>query len=290
MSYTPKNWVCGETITADGLNNMEDGIQEALECCSGGGDSGYECSEATVTFFEETVMVNRGTGELQYIGTLPESVVITFNGDSYECAQYMIDTGESIVPAYGAPFEDEEYDWSDYPFALVNYVSNEWSVDTENDGEYTIKAQGVQETITVDECFTKAVQKVALPEVSILDDGKILQVENGKWNAVQGQSAVLPFRYMPPVGEPSPRTSVVLDFDPNYSYPSPQDCSGCYATLGTNHFPCIYNDNTEAIFSGGMKIISVGTTDYLRFTWIRYTGLNAYYCQQDVLAPTSYPS
>ena len=37
MSYTPKEWVCGETITADGLNNIEDGIQEALDCCGGGG-------------------------------------------------------------------------------------------------------------------------------------------------------------------------------------------------------------------------------------------------------------
>lgn len=31
MAYTPKQWVCGETITADGLNNIEEGIQEALE-------------------------------------------------------------------------------------------------------------------------------------------------------------------------------------------------------------------------------------------------------------------
>ena len=37
MAYTPKTWQCGETITADGLNNIEDGIQEALECCGGGG-------------------------------------------------------------------------------------------------------------------------------------------------------------------------------------------------------------------------------------------------------------
>lgn len=35
MSYEKKTWVCGETITADGLNNIENGIQEALECCGG---------------------------------------------------------------------------------------------------------------------------------------------------------------------------------------------------------------------------------------------------------------
>ena len=30
MSYTPKEWVCGETITADALNNLEGGVQQAL--------------------------------------------------------------------------------------------------------------------------------------------------------------------------------------------------------------------------------------------------------------------
>ena len=32
MSYTPKEWVCGETITADALNHIEQGIAD-----SGGG-------------------------------------------------------------------------------------------------------------------------------------------------------------------------------------------------------------------------------------------------------------
>lgn len=35
MSYEPKEWVCGETITAEGLNNLEEGVQEALDCCGG---------------------------------------------------------------------------------------------------------------------------------------------------------------------------------------------------------------------------------------------------------------
>ena len=29
MSYEPKEWVCGETITADALNNIENGIADA---------------------------------------------------------------------------------------------------------------------------------------------------------------------------------------------------------------------------------------------------------------------
>lgn len=35
MSYEKKTWETGEVITADGLNNLEEGVQEALDCCGG---------------------------------------------------------------------------------------------------------------------------------------------------------------------------------------------------------------------------------------------------------------
>lgn len=38
MAYARHNWVCGETITAELLNNIEDGIEEALACCGGGSE------------------------------------------------------------------------------------------------------------------------------------------------------------------------------------------------------------------------------------------------------------
>lgn len=31
--FVRHNWVCGETITADRLNNIEGGVEEALDCC-----------------------------------------------------------------------------------------------------------------------------------------------------------------------------------------------------------------------------------------------------------------
>lgn len=36
MAYEPNNWACGDTITAEKLNNLESGVQEALGCCGGG--------------------------------------------------------------------------------------------------------------------------------------------------------------------------------------------------------------------------------------------------------------
>ena len=35
MSYVKHNWECGEVVTADLLNNLENGVEEALECCGG---------------------------------------------------------------------------------------------------------------------------------------------------------------------------------------------------------------------------------------------------------------
>lgn len=40
MAYEKHTWECGETITEAKLNNIEDGIEEALECCEGGESSG----------------------------------------------------------------------------------------------------------------------------------------------------------------------------------------------------------------------------------------------------------
>ena len=36
MAYERHNWSCREVVTAERLNNIEDGIEEALECCDGG--------------------------------------------------------------------------------------------------------------------------------------------------------------------------------------------------------------------------------------------------------------
>lgn len=33
MAYEKQTWVCGDVVTADKLNHMEDGI---AECCGGG--------------------------------------------------------------------------------------------------------------------------------------------------------------------------------------------------------------------------------------------------------------
>ena len=38
MAYTPTEWECGDVVTAEKLNNIEEGIQEALESGGGGAE------------------------------------------------------------------------------------------------------------------------------------------------------------------------------------------------------------------------------------------------------------
>lgn len=46
MAYEPKTWECGETITADALNHLEQGVANASE---GGDTAVYELTRDTTT-------------------------------------------------------------------------------------------------------------------------------------------------------------------------------------------------------------------------------------------------
>ena len=50
MSYTPKTWTCGDAITAEELNRMESGIEEASQ--GGGGSTPLIVNASTEDNFE----------------------------------------------------------------------------------------------------------------------------------------------------------------------------------------------------------------------------------------------
>ena len=56
MAFIKKDWKCGDTITADELNRMEDGIEEAVECCEGSGGTSMQ----SVTYSELKTMRDNG--------------------------------------------------------------------------------------------------------------------------------------------------------------------------------------------------------------------------------------
>ena len=167
MAYTPKQWVCGETITADGLNNIEEGVQEALDCCGSGGDCGYECTEEMATLFEESVTTTGESGgpywgDCQYSALIDaDEIVATFNGVEYTLPR--IEPWGSIC--YGEIDSQEQIDFSTYPlfiespyddYAGGNYIA------TANAGTYAVKVETLVATInSITPCFKKAVDEVS---------------------------------------------------------------------------------------------------------------------------------
>lgn len=60
MAYEPKEWACGDIISADGLNNLETGVQEALACCDSGG--GTSLVTKTYEMRQVTLDANKASG------------------------------------------------------------------------------------------------------------------------------------------------------------------------------------------------------------------------------------
>ena len=157
MAYEKHTWACGETITEAKLNNIEDGIEEALECCEGGGDSGFSCTETRTFLLEESITTEMPSGATEADAQLSSTVTgdkifVTLDG-----AEYVANNrGAEDLPEYGAPYNGGAFDWSEYPFAIMrgNYFI------TPSAGTYSVKIEALTESVSYTDCFYKAVKKV----------------------------------------------------------------------------------------------------------------------------------
>ena len=157
MAFIKKDWKCGDTITADDLNRLEGGVEEALskDC-----DKGYSCSEERVTLTDESVTTTVNEGNSFAMGNFAYSELITadtikviFNGTEYTCSKQVV----SSAVEYGAPFDEEasQPDWSEYPFAISSSPMGNLLV-TETAGTYQIKIETYEKTVETSECFDSA--------------------------------------------------------------------------------------------------------------------------------------
>lgn len=158
MAYEKQTWKCGETISADKLNHMEDGIANAGGDC----DCGYECTETKVSLFDGSVTTESddpkqpgAIGDVSAYTALeePPIITVTFNGTQYICEPL---DGQF---AYGAEFNPETgLDWSTYPFSLMlaTEEGNPSMIATQTAGTYTIKIEMAEETVMTTPCFEKA--------------------------------------------------------------------------------------------------------------------------------------
>lgn len=147
MAYTPREWTYGDKITADSLNNIEDGIQEALECCA---DKGYECTETRTSLFDGNVTTtNSGDvadGAFSAYFDLPNKAVVTFNGVEYTCDSDGWNLGDDSFVA--CPF-----------FIMLGLEGSNPRLQTQSAGTYTVKVEAVEESVDTSACFGKAVKR-----------------------------------------------------------------------------------------------------------------------------------
>lgn len=80
MAYTPKTWQCGETVTDAKMNNIEQGIQEALACCGGGG---MGCDLVIRKVSNEDAVVIYGDFDAVYNKVLNRELVVGYFINSY---------------------------------------------------------------------------------------------------------------------------------------------------------------------------------------------------------------
>lgn len=151
--FVKKTWACGDDITANDLNRMEDGIEEAL-------DKGYECTEGWVTLTDESVTTAQDqfgsvSSTLAYSTPIDaDTIKVTFDGTEYTCDKALI--GDMI--AYGGVGEQGP-DFSEYPFAITSTNAN--LIYTETAGTYQVKIEAFGTSVTTTPCFEKAVKSVS---------------------------------------------------------------------------------------------------------------------------------
>lgn len=200
MAYTPKTWVCGESITDGGLNNMEEGIQEALDSALPEVTDADDGKILTVVDGEWKITDKDFVCDGDDVETSEcfDKAVKSLLG--YECEEdVQLLTNETITTASSGgdvvgnftysnfinadildvTFDDVKYRCEKRVDGLeVSYGTDravgDWSgcpfcivsapsgnkLYVETAGSYTVKVESVEVTIDTSECFEKAVENV----------------------------------------------------------------------------------------------------------------------------------
>ena len=105
MSYEKQTWKTGDIITAEGLNNLEDGVQEALECCGG------ESVESPI-FIADVTATQSGNN-----WTCTSDIVLSDLRDAYNSGKVI------FVRFTKAPENYPEDYWDKCTLFMTNFVS-----------------------------------------------------------------------------------------------------------------------------------------------------------------------
>lgn len=175
MAYEKQTWACGDEITAEKMNHIEDGIASA----GGGCDCGFECVESMQTLTEESVTTNPAGNTGLYYGGLnysqainSETIRVTFDGTEYECTKHEDPT---VRTYYGATpslnGSQITIDFSEYPFMLTEGNRTINQIMTQTQGAHSIKIEALSSSAETTECFDMAVNKVVFENAIVNSNG-----------------------------------------------------------------------------------------------------------------------
>lgn len=191
MAYVKQNWECGEMITADKLNHMEDGIAAGGDC-----DCGFECTETRTTLTNESVTTTMqqsgmNVGALSYSQLIEaDLLIVTFNGTEYRCERVLAQGMGYMYGGYNPTTQMP--DFSEYPFVIVSN-GNSNGVVTQSAGTYTVKIETAETAVSTTPCFRKAVESavekpvtplIVKPESLAFGTGSVTLVTDTTWQQV----------------------------------------------------------------------------------------------------------
>lgn len=155
MAYDKYTWTTGETITAEKLNHMEDGIAEG-----GGGDCGFECSESETVYFEGDVIVS----EVDYSGHTQIEGTFTLSSNIPTLPTLDIElNGEKLTLPKVYQYEQVTvYSVSEPSYIAINIYSEQSNatLTTTETGTYSLKIADTSSIPSYSECFESAVSDI----------------------------------------------------------------------------------------------------------------------------------
>lgn len=140
MAYEKQTWQTGETITAQKLNHIEDGITSA-QVYSVSEDVRFSGSVTT----EKHEGINGANIDCDLFDA-PDQINVVFDGTEYTCEKVVF----SGIIVYGG-FGDGGYDFSEYPFAIVVVGErNIVQLATETAGSHQVEITAIAKSVNED--------------------------------------------------------------------------------------------------------------------------------------------
>ena len=153
MSYEKHTWETGETITAEKLNNIEQGMANVST-------EGYECTEILTEVFNGSLTTEL-MGSFSGVSFTPsqliegDSITVTLNDTDYILPKTTVPFGD----IYGEADSSSNPAFTNYPCA-VGIASGTYYFFTPSNGTYQVVISNRSLQAEVSEYFTKAVEKV----------------------------------------------------------------------------------------------------------------------------------